>query len=73
MEPKLRMGWRHFECSECGRKWREATRDCFSPSGDDCKCGAFTHPFYGAVDLNLPVDASMNLTMLVAERTIEEA
>ncbi len=71
--PTLRMGWRHFECPDCSRKWREATRDCFSPSGEDCaKCGTTAHPYHGVVDLTLAVDASMNLTMPWSERVIEE-
>lgn len=69
--PTLRMGWRYFHCTDCGRKWKEATRDCFSPSGDNCKCGEWLFPENGLVDLNLPVDSSHNLTMPMPERTVE--
>jgi len=59
MEP--RHGWRKFEC-ECGYKWAEATRDRFSPSGEDCsKCGDWCVPCESWEDPALKVDSCGNL------------
>jgi len=41
-ERKPISGYRHFECEDCGAKWREKSRDCHSPSGEHCPhCASF--------------------------------
>jgi len=57
-----RIGWRYFKCPECGNEWLLPTRDCFSPSGEDCKCGEFASPYKSKQDLSLPHDDYCNLT-----------
>src|SRR5207249_3887902 len=38
-EQSVRRGWRSFLCADCGHDWAAPTRDCFSPSGENCpKC-----------------------------------
>lgn len=37
-----RPGFRYFQCDECHHEWIEPSRDCTSPSGDNCpKCGCW--------------------------------
>lgn len=58
---KLRQGWRYFNC-ECGNKWKSKSRDCYSPSGEDCNnCFDFCFPYKSELDLNLKADTSGNL------------
>lgn len=55
-------GYRFFVCDECGHKEKIPTRDCHSPSGEDCReCGCWMgvdkleeHPEW-------PTDGSGNL------------
>lgn len=45
MNEAINAGVRFFICEECGHEWLEASRYCFSPSGDHCEeCGDFTPP-----------------------------
>jgi predicted RNA-binding Zn-ribbon protein involved in translation (DUF1610 family) len=61
-QEEVQVGWRYFECPDCGEQWREASRDCRSPSGDDCACCAeFVSPKSYTADDAIPVDASGNL------------
>ena len=67
--PVTRQGYRHFQCDadgddgvSCHRAWREATRDCFSPSGENCPtCGAWVFPHRSEPDATLPVDRMGNI------------
>ncbi len=59
---KQRSGFRYFECAECLHAWHEASRDCFSPSGDPCsECGEFVHPCAYEYHPEWPVDSMLNL------------
>lgn len=57
---KLVPGYRYFRCDECGKEWREECRDHASPSGSDCGCGGFVHP-WNSEPADLPVDTFGNL------------
>jgi len=61
-QKKSRTGYRFFHCEDCGHRWKEATRDRFSPSGENCpRCGEWWFPYHGEADPNLKVDKSGNL------------
>ncbi len=58
---KLRQGLRFFEC-ECNYKWQARTRDCHSPSGENCpKCDEWNFPVDYEERPDFPVDSSGNL------------
>lgn len=58
---KTRQGYRYFEC-ECGHKWKSKSRDCLSPSGEDCeRCFEFCFPCSYEIDENMKVDIWGNL------------
>lgn len=58
----IRMGWRSFDCDECGHSWEWPTRDRMSPSGENCpECGEWVFPHRNREDSTLPVDESGNL------------
>lgn len=61
--PRLvRQGWRFFHCEDCEHRWKEATRDWRSPSGENCpRCGEWWFPYHGEADASLPVDDMGNL------------
>jgi hypothetical protein len=63
MENKeIRRGWRFFRCPDCDHKWKLKTRDCFSPSGEDCPvCGGWATPNNYVVDVYIPADRMGNL------------
>lgn len=43
-DEKPRGGYRLFRC-ECGREWKDKSRDCYSPSGEACEvCGEWISP-----------------------------
>jgi hypothetical protein len=57
-----RRGWRHFACDECKHEWKEASRDCWSPSGENCpNCGEWNTPQDATPDLTLPCNEMGNL------------
>lgn len=57
-----RAGWRAFTCPDCNDTWKEATRDCFSPSGENCpKCGGWAMPSERYLDSALKTDNMGNL------------
>lgn len=59
---KFNTGWRYFSCDDCKHTWREATRDCTSPSMDVCpKCQEQCFPHSSEIDLSIPHDALGNL------------
>lgn len=63
LESKLRRGWRFFMCEDCGKDWKLATRDCFSPSGESCpSCGSWAFPHASKLDPELSCDELGNLT-----------
>lgn len=42
VQRKIECGYLFFNCSECGRIWKEKSRDCFSLSGSNCdRCDSF--------------------------------
>lgn len=58
-----RVGWRRFECDECGHQWEWPSRDRHSPSGENCpECGQWVFPCGSRADDTLPVDTWGNLT-----------
>ena len=62
MRTEIRSGWRYFECSSCGHKWRHASRDAKSPSGELCpQCDEWGHPIRNEIDHTIPVDNFGNL------------
>lgn len=64
-EQVVRRGWRFFSCHGCGNEWKTASRDRFSPSGENCpKCEAWTFPHADVQDESLLVDKSGNLLKL---------
>lgn len=57
-----RQGWRYFKCDDCEHMWKEKSRDCHSPSGDNCpRCGDWAFPFNVEPDATIPVDKWGNL------------
>jgi hypothetical protein len=54
-------GWRVFCCDECGAQWESASRDCASPSGEDCACGNWVSPHESRADEALLVNEYGNL------------
>lgn len=55
-------GWRQFHCEECNDKRWIATRDCNSPSAEDCrKCHEWVRPIDCLPDASLETDQSGNL------------
>ena len=59
-----RAGWRHFKCEECGRLWKETSRDRFSPSGVDCGCcGEWVSPCSNSTKPKVSVDDMGNTLM----------
>lgn len=64
-------GWRYFTCEECGLKWRTTSRDCKSPSIDDCPDGcddAYCIPERYEEDRSLKTSSSGNLLFPKTER-----
>lgn len=62
MDLKRGQGWRYFHCEDCEHRWKEATRDYKSPSGENCpRCGEWWFPYFSEADDSLKVDASGNL------------
>lgn len=57
-------GWRLFECDDCNRAWKTATRDCLSLSKESCTCGLMVAPFYREQGRCLGTDESGNLVEL---------
>lgn len=55
-------GYRLFKCS-CGHEWKDKSRHCESPSGDDCpKCmEEFVHPHGHEKHYEWPTDGAGNL------------
>jgi len=58
------IGYRYFECPGCCYEWKQASRDCLSPSGENCpKCNEeWIHPYTGEWDDRVPHDEWGNLT-----------
>jgi hypothetical protein len=55
-------GWCLFRCDSCEHLWKEPTRDCASPSGENCpRCGEWQFPYHAAPDSSLKTDALGNL------------
>lgn len=69
---KSRAGWRIFECDGCGLKWKEKSRDMFSPSGVDCKCGEWCSAVGYSTSPPVKTDNNGNLlsyeTIILEER-----
>lgn len=64
-------GWRLFQCAECGDTRWVASRDCMSPSGDDCRsCGNWLSPLEQSVDWDLERDSSGNLKKLPPDKVL---
>lgn len=60
----VRQGWRFFHCEDCEYRWKAATRDWRSPSGDNCpRCGEWWFPYHSEADDALPVDRMGNLLL----------
>ena len=60
-EQIIRKGRRFFVC-DCGCKFDLATRDRYSPSGEDCpKCGEWCFPERSEEDDSVKVDKWGNL------------
>ena len=72
LRPKriISQGWRRFDCDECGATFEEATRDCGSPSGESCECGAWVFPTTCREDASLPVDPLTGNLTIRCERVI---
>jgi hypothetical protein len=57
-----RKGWRHFVCLTCGFRGKLPSRDCFSPSHEDCpNCHDSMHPAESEPDNSLECESSCNL------------
>lgn len=55
-------GYRTFECAACLNTWKEKTRDCQSPSGENCpRCDEFVSPCEFEPHPEWPTDKSGNL------------
>ena len=63
-------GWRLFDCDECGATFEEPTRDCGSPSGVACECGAWVSPTACREDASLPIDPLTGNLAIKCERVI---
>ena len=63
----IHAGWRFFECSGCGTRWKEACRDYKTPSSsvcpnESCEGGSYgVSPYKAEDDPHLPVDDFGNL------------
>jgi hypothetical protein len=54
-------GWRFFQC-ECRYSWVDKSRDCTSPSGEDCpSCHEFVSPYKNEPHYEWPTDRNGNL------------
>lgn len=57
-----RAGWREFKCASCGQEVEIPTRDCWSPSAENCsRCGEYMSPIRGWLCNTLVVDDMANL------------
>ena len=58
----LYCGYRFFECSECGEKWKEKCRDAETESGSGCpECYSFQWPVKNEKHPEWKTDAWGNL------------
>lgn len=54
-------GYRIFACT-CGHKWKDKSRHCESPSGDDCpQCNEWNYPSAYERHYEWPTDLAGNL------------
>jgi len=58
---KIIPGFRFFECTECGNKWKDSCRDCYSLSGESCRCDCFITPHEAEEHLEWLVDECGNI------------
>ena len=59
-------GYRLFVCNGCRHQWKEKSRDCQSPSGEQCpNCeDEFVHPHSHEPHYEWPTDGSGNVTAI---------
>jgi len=63
-EPVCRAGWRYFRCEDCGHLWKQTTRDCDSPSGENCpRCGEWWFPYLAERDATIVIDELGSLVL----------
>jgi hypothetical protein len=58
---KIIPGFRLFRCDTCNNEWKYPCRDCYSSSGDSCRCGDSVYPLECEEHPEWPVDVSGNI------------